>query len=695
MRRSSSLQDLSTYHHLDPESDFYSGADVNLIHAKQLHPLDRGIAGSNFSKEKAPLGSHVAPKKWSCVIIVLLCLLLFAALMFALQFYFSNSLQGTTRFYVVLDCGSTGTRVYVYQASLNNKKDSSLPIILTSLPEGLRTKPSSQGGHAYNRMERRPGLDKLVHNVAGLEGALKPLIQWAEKQIPENEHRTTSLFLYATAGVRRLPSSDSRWLLEHVLSILKGSPFMCHKEWVKIISGTEEAYYGWIALNYHTGVLGALPKKATFGALDLGGSSMQITFESKEQVYNENSLRLSIGTVSHHLNAYSLSGYGLNDAFDKSVAHLLKMLPGITKADLDSGNIEIKHPCLQSRYKEKYLCSHCASIYQQGGSPTSGGEVLGGGGKPGISVHLIGAPKWDKCRELAKAAVNLSEWSDVNPGLDCELQPCALADNIPHPYGQFYAISGFFVVYRFYNLSPDATLDIVLKKGQEFCKKSWDIAKRSVAPQPFIEQYCFRAPYIVFLLREGLQLTDSQIIIGSGSITWTLGVALFEAGKAFPNRALVPSYEILQMKIKPFILVGILFASFSLFLFALSCLSNRMPRFIRRQYLPLFQHDSAFSGDGRVKMPLSPATPGAQQSPFVPRHSVSGKNIQLKEFSPCPASRGVSHSYSSSSLVQMQFDNAVTASSHTPHKKTGLQSRRSESQVDLNFSLAEAPLPKV
>nr|POF22983.1 putative apyrase 7 [Quercus suber] len=155
-------------------------------------------------------------------------------------------------FYVVLDCGSTGTRVYVYQASFDHNNAGTLPIALKSFTEGIRKKPSSQIGRAYDRMETEPGFHKLVHNVTGLKGAIKPLIRWAEKQIPRNAHKSTSLFLYATAGVRRLPKADSEWLLDNARSILKTSPFRCEKNCVKIISGAEEAYFGWIALNHRT-----------------------------------------------------------------------------------------------------------------------------------------------------------------------------------------------------------------------------------------------------------------------------------------------------------------------------------------------------------------------------------------------------------------------------------------------------------
>lgn len=589
LRLSSSLQDLSTYHGLVVEDSDNSGTN-----SKPPHPLLRENAVSSFSKERTLTGGvPFLRRKWTRVLLVLLCLMLFALLIYAVSVYiYTNWSSEASKFYIVLDCGSTGTRVYVYQASLSYKKDGSLPIVVKSFNEGIRKKPRSQIGRAYDRMETEPGLDKLVHNFTGLRDALNPLIQWAEKQIPQHSHKSTSLFLYATAGVRRLPRADSKWLLDNAWNIMRRSPFLCEREWVKIISGTEEAYYGWAALNYRRGLLGVVPKRATFGALDLGGSSLQVTFESRENAHNHSSLKLRIGTANHHLSAYSLSGYGLNDAFDKSVTRIFSNLPESLKADSVNGNIELKHPCLQSGYKEQYICSQCASNFKEGGNPVVGGSV-DKGGKPGISLRLTGAPNWEECSALAKVAVNLSEWSDQSPGFDCDLQPCALQEDLPRPYGQFYAMSGFFVVYRFFNLTKDATLDDVLEKGREFCEKTWKIAKVSVPPQPFIEQYCFRAPYIALLLREGLHITDRQITIGSGSITWTLGVALLEAGKAFPLQVGLHSYEILRLKVNPIVFVTILFMSLLIMVCALSLVCHWMPRFFRRPYLPLFGPNTA------------------------------------------------------------------------------------------------------
>ncbi|KAI3850172.1 hypothetical protein MKX03_010574 [Papaver bracteatum] len=708
MRVSASLQDFSSYRKLDTE-DLLIGIDYEQSAAthteEETHPLKRENGIASFSKSKTFPGIPFMRKKMVRATMAVLGLVFFFSLILLGGRFLSNSwFQKASQFYVVLDCGSTGTRVYVYESSVDHQQGGSLPIVLKSLPEGLQSKSSSSSGRAYRRMETEPGLDKLVNNASGLNEAISPLLLWAEKQIPKNAHKSTSVFLYATGGVRRLPKSDSEWLLDNAWSVLRNSSFLCHRDWVKIITGTEEAYYGWIALNYHMGMLGSIPPKETFGALDMGGSSLQVTFETKELVHEETSLNLSIGAVNHHLTAYSLSSYGLNDAFDKSVVYLLRKLPGISGMDLNKGNIELKHPCLQSGYREKYVCSHCSSLNGEGGSPVIGEGNMGKGGKRGIDIELIGDPNWEECSALAKRTVNSSEWSGVKPGVDCDLQPCALSDGLPHPHGQFYAISGFFVVFRFFNLTSKPTLDNVLEKGKEYCEEIWEVAKNSVPPQPFIEQYCFRAPYIVSLLREGLHILDDQVIVGSGSITWTLGVALLNAGGSLSATMEHHSYIIFQTKIEPIVLYGALFISLILLVCFLSYIGKWTPRFLRRPYLPLSRHNSSTAIPSPFhlkhwspintgsKTPLSPTVNGSRQRPFS-TGGLGDNDIQLSMGSfihPSSASR----SYSSGSLKQMQFENNGAGSFWSPHRvgQMQLQSRRSQSREDLISSLNEAQM---
>ncbi|KAL4574997.1 hypothetical protein LXL04_021837 [Taraxacum kok-saghyz] len=606
LRLSSSLQDLSTYNQLDPEQGHVNHGVNRFDQFDQLH----------FSK----------PPQKSRKLVILLCFLFLASIIYTSIHLYSNWSKNSTRFFVVLDCGSTGTRVYIYQASINHQKNQNLPILLKSIPDN-NPKPNSQTGRAYNRKETEPGLNKLLNNVTGLTHAINPLLTWAEKHIPKNAIKSTSLFLYATAGVRRLPVADSDSLMTNAWLIIKNSSFICKREWVKIISGTEEAFYGWIALNYHTRMLGDKYKKETYGALDLGGSSLQVTFENND--YTNTTLNVTIGQVNHRLSAYSLSGYGLNDAFEKTVVHLLKKNPE-----------KVTHPCLQTGFKEKYYV-----------------------GKSKNPVELIGAPNWEECRNLAKSTLNSSDFSNKLTS------------------GNFYAMSGFYVVYRFFNLTPDVPLDDVLQKGREFCEKQWEVAKSSVPAQPFIEQYCFRSPYIVSLLREGFGVRDSQVKIGSGGITWTTGVALLEAGKVIWTRPGFYGYKLFDFEIRPLTILIVLLGSFFLVL----CVGTRLKKFRRnvsgnsvlnisspfsyRRWSPII------SGEGRTKTPLSPVARGV--------------DVQLADSSIHPPFNNIPHSISSGSLGQMQFY-------PSPHRsQMRLQSRRSQSREDLVSSLSDTNVMKM
>ncbi|CAA7398222.1 unnamed protein product [Spirodela intermedia] len=705
MRLSSSLQDLSSFSRLDPERgrvEFEIEGSYARPQASRV--LIKESGGSSFSKEKPLPETPFWRRRWIRIPLFALGLLLLFSFLYACSLSFSRYWsQNSSKYYVVLDCGSTGTRAYVYECSIDHKKGRYLPIHLKSLPESIGQISSSQSGRAYQRMETEPGFDKLVRNESGLRNAIHPLLRWAEKQIPKHAHKSTSLFVYATAGVRRLPSSDSKLLLDTVWSILKSYSFLCQRGWIKTISGMDEAFYGWIALNYQMGTIASVPPKDTFGSLDLGGSSLQVTFETSGVIPGETGLNLSIGDIRHHLSAYSLSGYGLNDAFDKSVVHLLRKQ---SAASLKDGKVALKHPCLHDGYREQYICRQCAPA-GKGRGPLVGVRTSDKG-QIGIPVTLVGEPVWEDCGALAKTTVNLSVWSNLTPVIDCEVQPCALADSLPRPHGQFYAMSGFFVVYKFFNLTSDATLDKLLMKGRKFCETRWDVAKNSVAPQPFIDQYCFRAPYVASLLRDGLHIDDNKVSIGSGSTTWTLGVALLGASQALSSKIHLYGYGIPYPEISRPVLLLILFLTLILLFVALSYVGKWIPRFFQRSYFPVFRHGNgtsssirslpypfAFqrwnpinSGDTRVKMPLSPTTSATEQRPFGVGHGLGGSCSQLSESSLHP-SGGVSHSYSSGSLGQMPQDSVVAPFWTSHRSQMQLQSRRSQSREDLSSSLAE------
>jgi Golgi nucleoside diphosphatase len=263
----------------------------------------------------------------------------------------------------------------VYEWSHDNRKvQEKFQIVVHSISGESAEIYGHENGLAYLRVQTEPGLDKFLHNESGLRASIEPLLNWAEQHIPSDAHRKTLVFLLATASLRKLPSSDAKWILNKAWAILVTYPFICQRSRVRVISGVEEVYYGWVALNYNMDKIDNTHGHKTFGALDLGGSSLEVTFEPGEETKGEYTEKFNIGSVEHQLYAYSLPAYGLNDAFEKSVIMLHKKLSERSNEELRFSNnqmiLQIKHPCLQAGYRQSYHCSKCYP--NQAGSPQNG-----------------------------------------------------------------------------------------------------------------------------------------------------------------------------------------------------------------------------------------------------------------------------------------------------------------------------------
>eukprot|EP00897_Mesotaenium_endlicherianum_P009522 jgi/Mesen1/8599/ME000005S08564 len=585
---------------------------------------------------------------------------------------------------IVIDCGSTGTRLYVY--AWTGGSNLTLPRVQDSGASSLR----AQRGKAYSRKETQPGLDKFVGDSQGLRSvALEPLLAWAISQVPREARHSTPLFLFATAGLRRLPAGDSAWVLQETRGVLRGAPFLFRDEWARIISGVDEAVYGWIALNYASGHLrggatrarerlrsaAAASASATEGSLDLGGSSLEVTFVPETEAAaaavaaaveasslstgayassggsgpgpGRDEARVTIAASQYQLYAHSHEGYGMNDAFDRSVGALLQSVDfgelvasgaldpsihGAGKAALigkgargdedDDVAAEgeelpvvghasavgpgllhvpaLRHPCLHAGYNVTYeLSRHSREVFRAkmaqqltaGGASVQGKES-GGSERPAIKrregssgveedfqkglklkvlvgadtqggkqlhrgrlvlqqqqqqdeeergaqkmssarvderkdlVELIGEPDWDRCQRLIAQVVR-------PPGADCGASAgasCALGAAQPALRGHFVGVAGFFVVYHFFGLAGSAPLAALLEAGRRFCGRPWGEVSATFGGEMGLDRYCFRAPYVVALLRDGLGLADRQVSVGEGSMGWTLGAALYEGG---------------------------------------------------------------------------------------------------------------------------------------------------------------------
>ncbi|KAL2459530.1 putative apyrase 7 [Forsythia ovata] len=428
-------------------------------------------------------------------------------------------------FTVVFDCGSTGTRVNVYKWMVKspNEHNGELPVLLHSFPENL----TKNNGCQYHCMQTEPGLHNFVGNASGVRTSLEPLINYAEQWVPLERRGITPIYVMATAGMRSLAVEDANRVMEDAENVVKEHGFLYGKKWIKVLSGKEEAYYGWVALNYKMGVFGNSSRSSTLGLLDLGGSSLQVVAEVEDSVENEHVFRSKIGFVEHDIIAFSLPAFGLNEAFDQTIvmlSHTQELRESIR------GRFEVRHPCLGAGFLQNYTCHGCFGL-ESLDSRESGNLSIWVQENELKTLLLVGKPNWEQCKVLARAAAinsSNSEWLHQAYHSNCiglfsyRGKESFNLTKSSRSVRRYHALSGFFAISNALNLNERANLTKMWESGQQLCSRSW-------ADQTSINgQYCFRVPYLASLIENALCLSGMEIIFGPGDISWTLGAALVE-----------------------------------------------------------------------------------------------------------------------------------------------------------------------
>ncbi|PNH09507.1 Ectonucleoside triphosphate diphosphohydrolase 7 [Tetrabaena socialis] len=170
----------------------------------------------------------------------------------------------SAQYVAVIDCGSSGTRIYVFTWKYSRSRPGMPELELIPPGAAPQLVPKKPGKSSYNRVETLPGLDAFAPRPPAelLQQALGPLLDWARAVIPPRQLPAVPLFLFATAGVRRLPATQQRLLMANTREVLRTSGFRFEPGWARIISGTDEGVYGWIAINYLRGNLDPAPPEA-------------------------------------------------------------------------------------------------------------------------------------------------------------------------------------------------------------------------------------------------------------------------------------------------------------------------------------------------------------------------------------------------------------------------------------------------
>ncbi|KAG3288421.1 ectonucleoside triphosphate diphosphohydrolase 2 [Ictidomys tridecemlineatus] len=401
---------------------------------------------------------------------------------------------------IVLDAGSSHTSMFVYKWPADKENDTGIV--------GQHSSCDVQGG----------GISSYADNPSGAGQSLVECLEQALRDVPKERHAGTPLYLGATAGMRLLNLTSpeaSASVLAAVTRTLTQYPFDFRG--ARILSGQDEGVFGWVTANYllenfiKYGWVGRWfrPRKGTLGAMDLGGASTQITFETAipaEDPANEVQLRL----YGQHYRVYTHSFlcYGRDQVLQRLLASALQT--------------HHFHPCWPRGYSTQVLLQ---DLYQSPCTEAQRPQTFNSSAR--VSVSGTGDPVL--CRDLVSGLFDLSS---------CTFSRCSFNGVFQPPVaGNFIAFSAFYYTVDFLRTSmglPVATLQQLEAAAMAICNQTWaELQTRAPRQQARLADYCAGAMFVQQLLSRGYGFDERsfrgvafQKKAADTAVGWALGYML-------------------------------------------------------------------------------------------------------------------------------------------------------------------------
>ncbi|KAJ6531168.1 nucleoside phosphatase family-domain-containing protein [Mycena capillaripes] len=487
------------------------------------------------------------------------------------------------RFGIVIDAGSSGSRVQIYSwkdpRTIAVEKGSILSKSLPKVEKGAR-----DGEKWMTKVE--PGISSYADAPETIFKHLRPLLEHARTLIPPSFQSATPLFLLATAGMRLLPPEKQALVLQHACTFL-----VTHSEFkiegpsvagpcgssVRIITGEEEGLFGWIAVNYLMD--GFLESQTTYGFLDMGGASTQIAFEPQAAHVDDQMtlidvrLRLLNGEEIHHqVFVTTWLGYGTNQARERYVGSAIN---DHEQTRPEGGDDVVHDPCLPVDLELSEQPVHT-------GTSTDHAKK---------THRIVGTGSFEQCMQKTEPLLNKTA--------PCPDTPCLM--NGVHVPAIDFSVSHFIGVSEYWYSSEHVfglggAYDFVQyeRAASKFCSRPWkgilseheeararhvpigdgEVEKDGKVVEignysdkveiSRLEMQCFKAAWIANVLHEGIGMprivdpegnntTDGEKVVeqaknkglgrptfqsvdtvGDIAISWTLGKMVLEASKEVP-----------------------------------------------------------------------------------------------------------------------------------------------------------------
>jgi len=218
---------------------------------------------------------------------------------------------------VVLDAGSTGTRAHAFHYQRR--------VIMPTSQDFVAQKPLSLPTELFF-VDRAPGVSSYHRDPDGLYFYLTELVLEVSQRLQKVDSdivlSEVPLYFGATAGMRALSRNSSEECFRTVRAAFRSGPLsFSHPMQARVLSGEEEAAYGWLMVNYFHGKISADPG-TTFGSLDMGGDSAEIAFIPEDVSIMADLFPMHFGPFpgAIHVYAHSFMGYGLIAASHRASA---------------------------------------------------------------------------------------------------------------------------------------------------------------------------------------------------------------------------------------------------------------------------------------------------------------------------------------------------------------------------------------
>lgn len=414
-------------------------------------------------------------------------------------------------FGIVLDAGSSHTALFVYK--WRSDKQNGTGVV------SQHSECHVKGG----------GISSYAGQIGGAARSLEPCLDQALEDVPKDRHRSTPVYLGATAGMRLLQKSrpqEAAQVLQEVEQKLRSYPFDFRG--AAVLSGDDEGAFGWVTVNYLQENLikysfvgrWLSPGRGTVGALDFGGASTQITFATEQQgEVDQRRGGISLRLYGQHyaLYTHSFLCYGRDQVLKRILALLVQ-------AQGTSGPVD--HPCYPAGHSARVPLSSifdspCTSALRPDSSSASA-DLQG-------ELTVRGTGQYQQCLGNVTRLFSFGACSFSSCSFDGVFQP-----NVS---GRFLAFSAFYYTHSFLEKVTGARLTTPSQledATKSICSLNFN-QLLLVAPEQKsrLQDYCASAVFMQVLLLRGYGFDDNTFLqvsfqkkAGGTSVGWALGYML-------------------------------------------------------------------------------------------------------------------------------------------------------------------------